>query len=343
MIIPGRFNGDRYTDLLFYGPNVDIEGRALGQFYTTNGRGGMNLLKSNSNLDPNWDIIVPGNYNGDTYTDLLFYGSTLGQFYTTNGRGEINQLSSFNNWNPKWGYIVPGLLNGDSRTDVFFYEKYVPGPDYIFPVHFAVITSTPDAIARATLTQLKNEIDTLNKYFVSEDGENPVYFEFKSATFWDEISDVDCDLVRWSNDGTEHSKDEWKFVINGCVDNEKVVDPKAINFFVYDFYSSTIGYSEITSRGHCRCTETSALPFVMLDYERLNHTTQSPEEHEMGHVFGLTHRCDPNSTGITFPTNIMASGGACRGHGGARNIGFDPGQIDTVLMIAPIFKRVFGL
>lgn len=212
-------------------------------------------------------------------------------------------------------------------------------------MHFTVITSNPAAIAVATEEQLREEVRILYEYFVTASREKIVGFVFKSATFYDEIDELGCDLVAMSNDSSEHTSDEWEDAVNACTRDE-VVDPRAINFFVYDSCAAG-SYADVTSRGRLN----SYHPYVLIDWERLNHTTQSPEEHEMGHAFGLGHVCDPTAT-ATSSTNIMATGndyvnaaGAlvdCPGSGGLRDRGFNEEQETTILTNAALIKAALG-
>ena len=353
MILPGQFDGDAFTDIFVYGPNPDREGRFRGEFFSSQGNGEMNSLAVMENLNPAWDIIAPGNFNGDQYTDLLFYGTelgrdgrALGQIYSNDGDGGLTRLRSFNNWHPHWGYIVPGTYNGDSFTDLFFYDKFVPGPDYLFPVHFAVITNRAEATERATMAQLKEEVKILNRYFLTEEGDNPVYFVFAGASLWEDIGHLDYELLRMSSDGLHHTTGEWARAIN-AVDNPLIVHQRAINFFVYDNCTRTGDYSNVNSRGR----PNGDRPMVMLDWARLDHRISSPEEHEMGHAFGLGHVCNPTATNTT-PTNIMATpfeywneegeSVDCPGDEGLRNLGFTEEQLSTILQKAALFKAAFA-
>ena len=99
----------------------------------------------------------------------------------------------------------------------------------------------------------------------------------------------------------------------------------AINFYIVDSYSKKQGYKSITSHGK----NAGNHPFILIDWERLNHKVQSPEEHEMGHAFGLVHVCKKNAK-ISSETNIMASTENCEGSGGLRNIGFNDKQLKTI-------------
>jgi hypothetical protein len=114
-------------------------------------------------------------------------------------------------------------------------------------------------------------------------------------------------------------------VFNQC-DHTKVRDPYAINFYVYDSFSPTVGYKDQT----CHGKRNSNRPYMLIDFERLNHRDQSPEEHEMGHAFGLDHVGVPGAA-KKDSTNIMTSAGLGFGSGGRRNRGFTVAQTAIIL------------
>jgi hypothetical protein len=202
----------------------------------------------------------------------------------------------------------------------------------IFDLHFAVITKNPLAHGVATLRQLKTEVDILNAYFVTEGRQPIVKFRFKSAAFYDDIKNSTCVLTRIGDAEVPYDSDRLAALFNAC-DDAKVRDPQAINFYVCDSYDAKKKAADTTGHGK----RNSNRPFVMLGWERLNHKEQSPEEHEMGHAFGLSHECAPGAKQESS-TNIMASADCGRGSGGRRDIGFNPGQVKTILGYAQAIR-----
>ena len=72
--------------LVFYEPRT-----RTGAFYSTDGQGGISLLRRYTSWRKGWSLIVPGNFGGNGYTDLLFYepSTGTGAFYSTDGQGGI--------------------------------------------------------------------------------------------------------------------------------------------------------------------------------------------------------------------------------------------------------------
>ena len=118
-IIPGHFGGNSHTDLLFYDA-----AQGGGEFYTTDGHGGVQRLEGGTGWRKTWSSIIPGNFGGNDYTDLLFYDATKGEveFYTTDGRGGAKMLGRHTGWRKTWSSIIPGHFGGDSHTDLLLYD-----------------------------------------------------------------------------------------------------------------------------------------------------------------------------------------------------------------------------
>ena len=120
-IVPGNFGGDSVTDLLFY----DAVGKT-GVFYSVDADSlNPTPLATHTNWRSSWFTIVPGNFGGDAFTDLLFYDpdAGLGEFYSVS-QGAIKLLSSKNVWARTWNTILPGNFSGGTTTDLFFYDPY---------------------------------------------------------------------------------------------------------------------------------------------------------------------------------------------------------------------------
>ncbi len=94
------------------------------KFYKTDGAGGIDLLRSQE-IYAQWDIVVPGNFGGDGFGDLLFYNRLSGTavFATTDGAGGIRDLKTHTDWDKGWDMIVPGDFGSDGHTDLLFYRR----------------------------------------------------------------------------------------------------------------------------------------------------------------------------------------------------------------------------
>ncbi len=200
----------------------------------------------------------------------------------------------------------------------------------VMEVHLVVLTDNGES-RQITESDLREEVDILNHYFVDEYRNRIIDFRYKSSALYSEIEHSSCVWVKVGESRRKMSHLELKSLFNICRD-VKVRDPKAINIYIYDAYSPEHEFADQDSKGF----NNSSKPFVLLDRERLGHKLQSPEEHEMGHAFGLQHICEPNSTYETT-TNIMATPGAypggrnCSGSGGLRNNGFTQEQERIIL------------
>lgn len=194
-----------------------------------------------------------------------------------------------------------------------------------FDVHICVITANSSAHQIATLQQLQEEVEILNRRFVTLDGNPLVRFRFKSASFYEQVEYLNCPFVSLGDSTKPYSSSGYAKIFNECR-HPKVRDPHAINFYLYDSYNSDLGFHNVT----CHGKRNSNRPYILIDWERLNNTIQSPEVHEMGHAFGLGHVAVPGADRWTH-TNIMCSIGLGFGSGGRRNLGFTEAQSAIVL------------
>ncbi len=96
-------------------------------FYTTDGNGNISLLTKDAGFRKTWQLIIPGNFSGNTFTDLLFYDPTVGEakFYTTDGNGNISLLKKDTGFRKTWQLIIPGNFSDNTFTDLLFYDPRV--------------------------------------------------------------------------------------------------------------------------------------------------------------------------------------------------------------------------
>lgn len=192
MIVPGNFGRGEsyYTDLLLYDRM-----HGTGEFYATDGSGGLRFLKRYDNWRRTWSRIIPGNFGGTDYTDLLFYdGSTgAGHFHTTDGTGTLTRLRFYNNWRRTWQAIVPGYFgvvgSTDQHSDLLFYDRHLR-----FIPDFSQVTASPfeniteSGIVNPVLTA--GDVDDLvGASFVADPFlfyENDMWYLFFEVARWDE-------------------------------------------------------------------------------------------------------------------------------------------------------------
>ncbi|RZF55628.1 hypothetical protein EXE30_02135 [Acinetobacter halotolerans] len=204
-----------------------------------------------------------------------------------------------------------------------------------FDIHFTVLTSNPSAHLVATLSQFQEEVNILNTYFVKEDRSPIIKFRFKSASFYNDIKNSTCSFIELGDTMNQNDTD-WATHFNSC--NDPLVKNKnALNFYIFDSYNENYGYNHKDGFGK----RNSNRPFIVLDWQRLNHNIQAPEEHEMGHAFGLSHFCALGAS-PTSSTNIMSS--SCQGGStGKRDIGFNNEQVNIIMYYVPLIKAKLAL
>lgn len=134
---PFAFNpSHRTTGLFFYN-----QAEGVGEFYGTDGFGGVYLLKRHAGLRRTWTTIIT------TPFGLLFYDASSGvsEFYRTDGQGGLH-LQKHDTWSRGWTHIVSseqfvvgspvgGLLFYNSNTGTSAFYRYSDTKGSISLIH----------------------------------------------------------------------------------------------------------------------------------------------------------------------------------------------------------------
>lgn len=125
-IIPGNFGGGSLTDLLFYD-----ESSGDTAIYLNTGDASLSLKRSQkadkAGQKTEWSQIIPGNFAGDSLTDLLYYNKQDGSFsfYVNNGEGLMKELKGVSKGKWEAGlHIIPGNFSGGTLSDLILYDPY---------------------------------------------------------------------------------------------------------------------------------------------------------------------------------------------------------------------------
>src|SRR5262249_7234084 len=137
-IVVAPFSDSKYSGVLLYDQST-----GFGKIYSTDGHGGMTLLKEYNNWRTTWTHIVAGKFYWDPpakspyaqFADLFFFqGSTrYGETYSTDGHGNIALLDSRSGFPEttdilagNFGYLAWTQDNGHQEwTNLLFYNRSV--------------------------------------------------------------------------------------------------------------------------------------------------------------------------------------------------------------------------
>lgn len=132
-VVPGRFNSDGYTDMLYY--NQD-SGEVKVYTMDSNHTGTLTYQATNWPMTP-YSVVTVGEFGGSTLTDdVLVYDprngwnnstgtsstSGRGTFYTSSTTGVLSQGTVYTNWQKKWTHIPVVKQPGRSTHDLLFYS-----------------------------------------------------------------------------------------------------------------------------------------------------------------------------------------------------------------------------
>jgi hypothetical protein len=210
-----------------------------------------------------------------------------------------------------------------------------------FDVHFAVLTDHPDAPGDQgeSLTECLtgdtrwpcSHITALTEHFVTASGEpvcDPqqpdqcVTFRYKSHRYFSSLSQsAGCRDVISSARGIRTPLTHTGSVITDlraattdCTDPE-VIDPYALNILLFD--NSVSGVVTSFATAHTSRWSAGCAPYVYIELSRLPPSEGEDfrygvNEHEVGHIFGLTHICRGVDQAPWPDSNIMqGTGSSC--------------------------------
>lgn len=132
-VVPGKFNTDGYTDMLFY--NQD-GGEAKVYTFDGNHTGTLTYQATDWPITP-YSVVSVGEFGGSSLTDdVLVYdprngwnnstGSSSsngrGTFYTSSTSGVLSKGTVYTDWQKKWTHIPVVKQPGRSTHDLLFYS-----------------------------------------------------------------------------------------------------------------------------------------------------------------------------------------------------------------------------
>jgi hypothetical protein len=116
-IVAGKFTDSPYSALLFYEASTGV-----AEFYSTDGSGGINLLKHHEGWRQSWTHIVAGYFASSTREGILLYDQSagFGAFYDTDGHGNIILLREQPQWRTTWTHILAAKFTKSPRSSLLF-------------------------------------------------------------------------------------------------------------------------------------------------------------------------------------------------------------------------------
>jgi N,N-dimethylformamidase beta subunit-like, C-terminal len=119
-VVSGRFSASPYSGLLFY-----AQSEGVAEFYETDGRGGISLLRQHEGWRETWALVVPGIFGPSGFSGLLLYDrdAGFGAIYDSDGSGGITLLSEDDSWRTTWTHIVAASFTDSPHSALLFYDR----------------------------------------------------------------------------------------------------------------------------------------------------------------------------------------------------------------------------
>ena len=116
--IPGDFNGDGISDILWFNPGTS----QLGYWTMTTASNGLPKRTGAHlyNITPGYFIGAAGDFDGDGYTDLVFTSSNHDLWLWTNTHGGTFHSTQIYSYPADWQLIGAGDINGDGKDDLLW-------------------------------------------------------------------------------------------------------------------------------------------------------------------------------------------------------------------------------
>jgi hypothetical protein len=94
----------------------------------------MTPMRQGSGWRKTWDMIIPGDFNGDGKTNLLFYDRESGdyEFYRVNDNGSMTLTLRGSGWRKTWDMIIPDAVEVKPPVKPPDNGGTNPNPNYVY-------------------------------------------------------------------------------------------------------------------------------------------------------------------------------------------------------------------